>query len=184
SAGSGLVYSTYLGGSGTDRGSGIAIDSSGNAYVSGFTSASDFPTENAFQNSFGGSFDAFVAKFDTNSSGVSSLLFCSYLGGTGDDKAYGIAIDSSGSNVFVSGQTSSNNFPLLAPAQPAFGGSFDAFIAKISSAGTKVYATYLGGSGDDRGSGVAVNGAGAAYVTGFTSSTNFPTVIPFQLSNG
>jgi len=184
SNGSALSFSTYLGGSGTDRGSGIAIDSNGNAYVSGFTSASDFPTENAFQNSFGGSFDAFVAKFDTNGSGVSSLIFCSYLGGTGDDKAYGIAIDSGGNNFYVSGQTSSNNFPLLAPAQATFGGSFDAFIAKISSAGTKVYTTYLGGSGDDRGSGVAVNSAGAAYVTGATSSTNFPTVTPLQLTNG
>jgi uncharacterized repeat protein (TIGR01451 family) len=184
SAGSGLVYSTYLGGSGTDRGSGIAIDSSGNAYVSGFTSASDFPTENAFQNGFGGSFDAFVAKFDTNGNGVSSLIFCSYLGGTGDDKAYGIAIDNGGNNVYVSGQTSSNNFPLLVPAQPTFGGSFDGFVAKISTAGTKVYATYLGGSADDRGSGIAVDAAGAAYVTGFTSSTNFPTVTPLQLSNG
>jgi uncharacterized repeat protein (TIGR01451 family) len=183
-AGSALLYSTYLGGSGTDRGSGIAIDTNGNAYIAGFTSASDFPTESAFQNSFGGGFDAFVAKFDTNGSGVSSLIFCSYLGGTGDDKAYGIAIDSSGNNIYVSGQTSSNNFPLLTPAQPTFGGSFDGFIAKISSAGTKVYATYLGGTGDDRGSGVAVNAAGAAYVTGFTSSTNFPTVAPSQLSNG
>ncbi|MDX6557219.1 MAG: hypothetical protein QOF72_268, partial [Blastocatellia bacterium] len=184
STGSALLYSTYLGGSGTDRGSGVAIDSNGNAYIAGFTSASDFPTENAFQNSFGGSFDAFVAKFDTNGSGGSSLLFCSYLGGTGDDKAYGIAIDSGANNVYVVGQTSSNNFPLLAPAQPAFGGSFDAFVARISSSGTKVYATYLGGTGDDRGAGIAVNSAGAAYVTGFTSSTNFPTVSPLQISNG
>ncbi|HXL81074.1 MAG TPA: SBBP repeat-containing protein [Pyrinomonadaceae bacterium] len=184
STGSALLYSTYLGGSGTDRGSGIAIDSNGNAYIAGFTSSSDFPTESAFQNGFGGSFDAFVAKFDTNSSGINSLVFCSYLGGTGDDKAYGIAIDGGGNNVYVSGQTSSNNFPLLAPAQPGFGGSFDAFAAKISTNGTKIYATYLGGTGDDRGSGIAVNSAGAAYVTGFTSSTNFPTVTPVQLSNG
>ncbi|MDX6404180.1 MAG: hypothetical protein QOH70_1635 [Blastocatellia bacterium] len=184
STGSALLYSSYLGGSGTDRGSGVAIDSNGNAYISGFTSASDFPTETAFQNSFGGSFDAFVAKFDTNGSGGSSLLFCSYLGGTGDDKAYGIAIDSGANNVYVVGQTSSNNFPLLTPAQPAFGGSFDAFVAKISSSGTKIYATYLGGTGDDRGAGIAVNSAGAAYVTGFTSSTNFPTVSPLQISNG
>jgi len=183
-SGSALLYSSYLGGSGTDRGSGIAIDSNGNAYISGFTSASDFPTESAFQNNFGGSFDAFVAKFDTNGTGVSSLLFCSYLGGAGDDKAYGIAIDSGGNNVYVSGQTSSNNFPLLAPVQSSFGGSFDAFIAKISSGGTKVYATYLGGSSDDRGSGIAVNSAGAVYVTGATSSTNFPTVTPLQLANG
>src|SRR5258708_28571170 len=101
-----------------------------------------------------------------------------------DDKAYGLALDSSGSNIYVIGQTSSNDFPLLSPAQPAFGGSFDAFVAKISSAGAKVYATYLGGSGDDRGTGIAVNTAGAVYVTGFTSSTNFPTVTPLQISNG
>ncbi len=184
SSGSTLLYSTYLGGSGSDRGSGVVIDPSGNAYVAGFTSAIDFPTDSAFQNSFGGSFDAFVAKFDTNASGASSLVFCSYLGGTGDDKAYGIAIDSSASNLYVVGQTSSNNFPLLSPAQPAFGGSFDAFVARISTTGTKIYATYLGGTGDDRGTGIAVNSAGSAYVTGFTSSTNFPTLTPLQISNG
>jgi uncharacterized repeat protein (TIGR01451 family) len=184
STGSGLLYSTYLGGSGTDRGSGVAIDQNGNAYLAGFTSASDFPTESAFQNAFGGSFDAFVAKFDTNGSGVSSLVFCSYLGGTGDDKAYGIAIDGNGSNLYITGQTSSNNFPLLGPAQPALGGSFDAFLARIATTGTKLAATYLGGAGDDRGTGVAVNSAGAAYVTGFTSSLNFPTATPLQLANG
>ncbi|MGH9933169.1 MAG: SBBP repeat-containing protein, partial [Pyrinomonadaceae bacterium] len=184
SAGSALLYATYLGGSGTDRGSGIAIDANGNAYLAGFTNASDFPTENAFQNIFGGSFDAFVAKFDTNGSGATSFIFCSYLGATGDDKAYGLAIDNTASNIYIVGQTSSNNFPLLSPAQPAFGGSFDAFIAKVSTSGTKIYATYLGGNGDDRGTGIAVNSAGAAYVTGFTSSTNFPTVTPLQISNG
>jgi aldose sugar dehydrogenase len=178
-AGSSLLYSTYIGGSGTDRGSGVVIDANGNAYVSGFTGSPDFPTDN----SFGGSFDAFIAKVDTNASGPSSLIFCSYLGGTGDDKAYGIAIDSSGNNIYLTGQTSSNNFPVLAPVQPAFGGSFDAFIAKFSSSGTKIYATYLGGTGDDRGTGIAVNSAGAVYVTGFTSSTNFPTVTPLQISN-
>src|SRR6185503_15946465 len=132
STGSGLLYSTYLGGSGTDRGSGVAIDPNGNAYLAGFTSASDFPTDSAFQNGFGGSFDAFVAKFDTNGSGISSLVFCSYLGG---------AVDGNGTNLYVTGQTSSNNFPLLGPVQPALGGSFDAFLAKISTTGTKRYAT-------------------------------------------
>jgi uncharacterized repeat protein (TIGR01451 family) len=182
--GSGLLYSSLLGGTGSDRGSGVAIDSSGNAYVAGFTSSQDFPTVNAFQNFPGGSFDGFVAKFDTQASEVASLVFCSYLGGISDDKAYGIAIDSSGNNVYLTGQTSSNNFPVLNPAQPAFGGSFDAFVAKISSTGTKVYATYLGGTGDDRGTGIAVNSAGAAYITGFTSSTNFPTVTPLQIARG
>ncbi|HMJ24611.1 MAG TPA: SBBP repeat-containing protein, partial [Pyrinomonadaceae bacterium] len=135
STGSSLLYSTLLGGFGTDRGSGVVIDGTGNAYISGFTSSSDFPTENAFQNSFGGSFDAFIAKFDTNASGAASLIFCTYLGGTGDDKSYGLAIDTGASNLYVVGQTSSNNFPLLTPVQPAFGGSFDAFIAKFSSTG-------------------------------------------------
>ncbi|MDX6288212.1 MAG: hypothetical protein QOH42_11, partial [Blastocatellia bacterium] len=183
-SGSSLLYSTYVGGSGTDRGSGVVIDANGNAYVAGYTGSADFPTDGAFQNFFGGSFDAFVAKIDTNGSGAASLIFCSYLGGIGDDKAYGIAIDSGGNNIYVTGQTSSNNFPVLNPAQPAFGGSFDAFIARISTTGTKIYASYLGGTSDDRGSGIAVNSAGAAYVTGFTSSTNFPTVTPLQIANG
>ncbi|HYR78301.1 MAG TPA: SBBP repeat-containing protein [Pyrinomonadaceae bacterium] len=182
-SGSSLLYGTMLGGSGTDRSSAVAIDSSGNAYVAGFTASQDFPTVNAFQNSPAGSVDAFVAKIDTNRSGAPSLVFSSYLGGTSDDKAYGIAIDSAGSNVYLVGQTSSNNFPLLNPAQAVYGGSFDAFVAKVSSTGTKVFATYLGGSGDDRGTGIAVNSAGAAYITGFTSSTNFPTVTALQIAN-
>lgn len=184
SSGSAVLYSTLLGGGNTDRGSGVAIDSSGNAYVAGYSASPDFPTQNAFQGFSGGSFDAFIAKIDTNASGAASLQFSTYLGGIGDDKAFGIAIDSGANNVYVVGQTSSNNLPLLSPAQPAFGGSFDAFIAKISSTGAKVYATYLGGTGDDRGTGIAVNNAGAAYVTGFTSSTNFPTVTPLQVANG
>ncbi len=182
-SGSALLYSTFLGGAGTDRGSGVVIDGNGIAYVAGFGASPDFPTEDPFQAGFGGSFDAFVAKFDTNASGVSSLVFCSNLGGTGDDKAFGIAIDSGASNVYVVGQTSSNNFPILNPAQPASGGSFDAFIAKISNTGVKVYATYYGGSGDDRGTGIAVNATGV-YVTGFTASTNLPVVAPLQLNNG
>ena len=183
SAGSAVLYSTLLGGGSTDRGSGVAVDSSGNAYVAGYSGSPDFPTQNAFQGFSGGSFDAFISKIDTNASGAASLVFSTYLGGIGDDKAYGIAIDSGANNVYVVGQTSSNNLPLLSPAQPAFGGSFDAFIAKISSTGTKIYTTYLGGTGDDRGTGIAVNSAGAAYVTGFTSSTNFPTVTPLQIAN-
>ena len=182
-AGSALLYSTFIGGSGTDRGSGVAIDGNGFAYLAGYGASPDFPTEDPFQAGFGGSFDAFVAKFDTNATGINSLVFCSNLGGTGDDKAFGIAIDSTASNVYVVGQTSSNNFPVLNPAQPGSGGSFDAFVAKISSTGTKVYATYYGGSGDDRGTGIAVNATGV-YITGFTASTNLPVITPLQLNNG
>jgi len=182
--GTALLYATLLGGGGTDRGSGVAIDSSGNAYVDGYTGSMDFPTENAFQNTSGGSFDAFVAKVDTAANGAASLVFSSYLGGAGDDKAYGITIDSNAGNVFLAGQTSSNNFPVLNAAQPANGGNFDGFVAKISSAGAKVYATYLGGGGDDRATGIAINSAGEAYLTGLTSSTNFPTVNSIQAANG
>ena len=183
-AGSALLYSTYLGGSSTDRGSGVAIDGTGMAYVAGYGASPDFPTEEPFQATIGGSFDAVIAKFDTNATGISSLVWCSYLGGIADDKAFGIAIDNAGNNLYIAGQTSSNNFPLLNPAQPSFGGSFDGFVARITTSGTKVYSTYLGGSGDDRATGVAINSSGEAYVTGFTSSTNFPTVTPLQISNG
>src|SRR5207249_10523957 len=116
--------------------------------------------------------------------GAASLLFSTYLGGVADDKAYGITLDNTASNIYVTGQTSSNNFPLLGPAQPAFGGSFDAFVAKLTTTGAKVYATYLVGSSDDRATGVAVNSSGEAYVTGFTSSTNSLIVTPLQIANG
>jgi aldose sugar dehydrogenase len=181
--GTGFLYSSYLGGSGTDRGSGVVIDGNGLAYVAGYGASPDFPTEDPFQAGFGGNFDAFIAKFDTTQSGINSLVFSTYLGGSGDDKAFGIAADAGVNNLYVAGQTSSNNFPVLNPVQPSSGGSFDSFVAKISNTGTKVYATYFGGSGDDRATGVAVNSSGA-YLTGFTSSTNLPTVSPLQLNNG
>lgn len=182
-AGSGFLYSTYIGGSGTDRGSGVVIDGNGLAYVAGYGASPDFPTEDPFQAGFGGNFDAFIAKFDTTQSGINSLVFSTYLGGSGDDKAFGIAADAGVNNIYVAGQTSSNNFPVLNPVQPSSGGSFDAFVARISNTGTKVYATYFGGSADDRASGVAVNASGV-YLTGFTSSTNLPAVSPLQLNNG
>src|ERR1041384_3161814 len=182
-AGSALLYSSFIGGAATDRGSGVVIDGSGIAYVAGYGASPDFPTENPFQAGFGGSFDAFVAKFDTNAGGINSLVFSSYLGGSGDDKAFGIAIDAAQANLYLVGQTSSNNFPVLNPVQPSSGGSFDAFLAKVSTTGSKVFATYFGGSGDDRGTGIAVNSSGV-YMTGFTSSTNLPTVTPLQLNNG
>lgn len=183
SAGSGLLYGTLLGGGATDRGSSVRVDSAGNAYFVGYTSSLDFPTQNAFQNSLGGSFDAFVARIDPSQDGGASLVSCSYLGGVSDEKGYGLALDPS-DNIYVAGQTSSTDFPVLNPAQAAKAGSFDAFIAKISSAGVKTYATYLGGSGDDRATGIAVNSAGEVYVTGYTASTNFPTATPLQISNG
>src|SRR5205807_1796513 len=143
SSGTAVLFSTVLGGSGADRGTGVVVDSTGNAYVAGYTASPDFPTQNAFQGFTGGGFDAFVARIDTTASGAASLIFSTYLGGTGDDKAYGIGIDNTGSNVYVAGQTSSNNFPVLSPAQASFGGLLAAlsFCIRPILAGARMKAT-------------------------------------------
>ncbi len=180
--GSTLLYSTYLGGSGADYALGIAVDSSGDAFVTGDTTSTDFPKANALQSGNGGGQDAFVTKI--NSLG-STLLYSTYLGGSGIDQGNGIAVDSSG-NAYVTGQTTSTKFPTANPLQASFGGDlWDAFVTKINAAGSGyVYSTYLGGSSIDSGSGIAVDGSGNAYVTGQTGSTNFPLANPLQSSNG
>lgn len=240
-AGSALVYSTFLGGSGEDQGSGIAVDSAGNAHVTGWTPSTDFPTKNPLQGVLGGGSDAFVAEFDP----TGLALYSTYLGGTGIDGGLGIAVDSSG-NSYVTGSTDSTDFPVTPDAfETAGGGAFvtkinpagsalvystylnnaggtgiavdgsgnayvtgsaisgfpttagafqttygggtdDAFVAKLNPAGSAlVYSTYLGGKGDDGGSGIAVDSAGKAYVTGSTDgSGSFPKVNPLPRGNG
>jgi hypothetical protein len=179
-AGSALVYSTYLGGSDIDIASGIALDGAGNVYVAGTTSSTDFPTANPLQSACGGFFcnDAFVAKL--NPAG-SALVYSTYLGGSDVDYGSGIAVDGAG-NAYVTGFTCSTDFPTNTPFQPSFdGGNYDVFVAKLNPAGdTLVYSTYLGGSGDDEAFAIAVDAAGNAYVTGLTTSTDFPTANPFQ----
>ncbi|MBI3669131.1 MAG: SBBP repeat-containing protein, partial [Acidobacteria bacterium] len=169
------VYSTYLGGSGgDDEGFGIAADSTGNAYVTGITSSTTFPTTaGAFQTVLKGTSDAFVTKL--NAAGTAPPAYSSYLGGGGGDEGFGIAVDSSGS-AYVTGQTASADFPTTAAAiQAAFGGANDAFVTKFNAAGNGViYSTYLGGTGDDQGRGIAVDSSGTAYVTG-NAATGFPT---------
>jgi len=173
-----LVYSTYLGGSAVDVAQSIQVDSSGNAYVAGYTFSTDFPLVGPFQSIIGGGADAFVAKL--NPAG-SALTFSTFLGGSGDDRAYGLALDGS-QNIYITGSTISTNFPTTSSAfQPALKGSSDAFVCKLNAAGSSLlYSTYLGGSGVDQGSAIAVTSAGVAYVTGFTQSSNFPTQNPIQ----
>lgn len=174
-----LSYSTYLGGSGDDHASGIAVDGAGNAYVTGFTSGADFPSSGGSSRpSFGGEpYDVFVAKF--NATGT-ALVYATFLGGSGADVGTGIAVDASG-NAYVTGYTSSTNFPVTTGArQSAYGGgSSDAFVAKLDATGAALmYATYLGGSGADVGAAIAVQSGGSggsAYVTGFSASADFPT---------
>lgn len=174
-----IVYATLLGGSGAERGNGIAVDAAGNAYVAGKTTSPDFPVSgNALQNARRGFEDAFVTKL--NAAG-SALLYSTYLGGDGDlDEATGIAVDALG-NAYVAGSTASENFPTTANAiQNGFGGGTvffgDGFISKLNATGEAlVYSTYLGGGRGDRASAIAVDAAGNAYVTGTTESTNFPT---------
>ena len=187
--GTALVYSTYLGGSNADYGLGIAVDSAGNAYVTGYTTSTDFPiTPGAFQTVCNGGSgcsqygDAFVAKI--NAAG-SALVYSTYLGGNTYDTSYGVAVDSSG-NAYVTGQTSSTDFPTtLGAFQTIFGGRSDAFVTKFNPSGSGlVYSTYLGGSLWDEGSGIAVDSAGNAYVTGATGSADFPTMNPLQPTFG
>ncbi len=169
-----LSYSTYLGGSGSDRGNDIAVDSAGNAYVTGDTNSTNFPKANPIQAAFGGGgSDAFVTKLNAT---ASALVYSTYLGGSGDDRGHGIALDSSG-RAYLTGITSSPDFPTASPIQAAFGGgSSDAFVTKLNATGSAlVFSTYLGGSGTDQGNGIAVGSSGEAYVTGITFSSNFPT---------
>jgi hypothetical protein len=171
--GSALVYSTYLGGSGQDFGLGIAVDSAGNAYVTGLSRSTDFPTKNPLQAAKGGDDDAFVSKINPTGS---ALVYSTYLGGINGTQGYAIAVDSAG-KAYVTGTTNSTDFPTKNPLQSTYGGgNHDAFASKINSTGSAlVYSTSLGGSGEDQLGGIAVDSAGDAYVTGQTLSTDFPT---------
>lgn len=181
-SGSSLAYCTYLGGSWDDRGFAIATDASGSAYITGWTGSPNFPTTaGARQRVLGGSRDAFVAKL--NASG-SALVFSTFLGGAGHDSGYGIVVDTGGS-VYVAGDTYSTNFPAIGGFQMANAGRQDAFVAKLKAdGGSLLWSTYLGGSGDDAAKAVAIDSAGAVYVTGGSDSLNFPVANAIQASSG
>jgi uncharacterized protein (TIGR03437 family) len=197
-AGSALIYSTYLGGSMDDRGTAIAVDGGGNAYIGGVTLSSNFPVLNAYQTSYkggGGSpafccgeslpflstGDGFLAKLNP---GGTALIYSTYYGGSLDDTVTALAIDNSG-NVYLGGSTLSTDFPTLSAYQSHFAGAAnadvqpvitmgDGWVAKFNSTGRPIFSTYLGGSFDDAVMGLAIDSTGAVYVTGFTSSADFP----------
>lgn len=170
-----LVYSTFLSSSQFDVAEAIAVDSSGNTYITGMTVALDFPTINPVQGTNKGGNDAYVAKL--NAAG-SALIFSTFLGGTGSDIGFAIAIDPAG-NVYVTGQTSSTDFPLANALQSTCvncPSTIHAFVTKLNPAGNAlVYSTYLGGSTGEIGHGIAADTSGNAYVAGDTFSLDFPT---------
>ncbi|MBI2816754.1 MAG: SBBP repeat-containing protein [Acidobacteria bacterium] len=167
------LFSTYIGGQGTDQGNAVAVDTAGNVYVTGLTNSPDFPTMNALQQAIGGSFaNAFVTKF--NASG--GMVYSTYLGGSGGSNGTGISADATG-NAFVTG-SAGVGFPTANPIQNTPGGGVaNAFVSKLNATGTALtYSTYLGGNGNDQGAGIKLDSAGNAYVVGTANSTNFPTV--------
>ena len=178
-----LDYSTYLGGTGSDWAFGVVSDSSGNAYVTGLTQSTDFPTQGSPQ-TFAGTEDAFITEFDPSGT---ALVFSDYLGGNASLSPYpsttgfSIALDSSG-DIFVTGQTNSTNFPTTSNAvQATLNGNPNAFVAKLPPGGGSLdYSTYLGGSGSDYGYAIAVDSCENIFVTGSTTSSNFPLLNPIQ----
>jgi Beta-propeller repeat/Cep192 domain 4 len=177
STGSTVQYSSYAGGGDEDIGFGIAVDANANAYVTGLTYSSNFPvTASALQGTSGGAGDAFFAKVNTDGSGLPSLLYSTYLGGSGIDQGNAVAVDSTGL-AYVAGVTGSATLPFTTTG--TLDGPADVFAAKLDAtqigASSLLYFRYFGGSGADAGTGIAVDPAGNAYVTGTTTSVDFPT---------
>lgn len=172
-----ISYSSYLGGTRFDSATAVATDSAGAIYLTGWTESGDFPVTSAAQRFPGGGVDVFVAKLDRTGT---VLQYCTYLGGSGDDRGFGIAVDRAG-NAYVTGWTQSANFPAVAPVQNRLSGVRDAFVAKLNSAGNRLlYSTFLGGSGSDEGHAIALDDTGAVYIAGETASSNFPTLRPIR----
>jgi hypothetical protein len=180
-AGNTLAYSTFLGGTGGDVGYNIAVGSDGAAYVTGATSSTDFPTQNAWSTANSGSNDVFVTKFAV---GGGSLAYSTYLGGTDDDRAYGIAVSSHGA-AYVTGPTYSSDFPVESAFDVDYNGGQDVFLTLLSTGGNSLsQSTYLGGTEDEEGREVAVDDDGSVYLTGWTNSADFPTQNAFDNTFG
>ncbi len=194
-SGTALIYSTYIGGTGEDDGRGIAVDSAGNAYVTGTTNSLDFPvTANARQKANGGGHlqqDAFLVKLDPAGA---NLLYSTFIGGSGDDNAYALTLPPSG-DLYLAGGTESPDFPILNALQPQIGGGDcsdafdmvgcnDVFVMRWPADMTLLYSTFLGGSGNDSANSIAVDTSGGIYLAGSTASPNFPLLNPIQSTLG
>ena len=175
-----IGWSSFLGGNSSDYGYAIALDSADDAYVTGYTYSTDFPSTGGFDTTLGGQ-DAFVTKI-TNGPASSSVAWSSFLGGSGSDLGQAIAVDAAG-NAYLTGYTNSVDFPSAGGFDTAVGGFQDAFVAKVDSTGaTLAWSSYLGGeNSSDYGSGIAADGAGGAHVFGYTFSNDFPTVGGFDM---
>jgi len=179
-AGSELVYSTYIGGTGNEVGHAITVDAAGNVYITGLSNSPDFPTARPFQSSFKGGAGNDVIVVKVNATG-SALVYSTYLGGAKNEESRAIAVDAAG-NATITGYTQSSDFPTAKPLQANFaGGSNDIFVTQFNALGSALtFSTYLGGSGGDYGRGLALDGANNVYLTGYTDSQDFPTLEPFQ----
>ena len=174
-----LVYSTFIGDN-VQETRAIVVDSSGQATIGGSTGSSTWPVMNAIQATKGGGIDAFVTSLNSTGNG---LVFSTYLGGTDIDRVRAMAIDTD-NRVYLTGPTASENFPLASAWQTTKLGHIDTWVARLNTSGTQLeYSTYLGGSGNDYGAGIAADAAGNATITGLTSSTNFPIAGAVQESN-
>jgi len=171
-----LVYSSYLGGSGTDQPAGIAVDNAGSVYIAGFTNSPDFPLATLGTVSTGVD-HVFVAKLDPTGS---NLVYSDYIGGSNQDFGYALTLDSA-NNIYVTGNTRSSDFPVVNPYQASLPGVYSGFLTKISANGSSIlYSTYLGGNAYDQPSSIAINNAGEVYLAGFSSSLNFPMANAYQ----
>jgi hypothetical protein len=173
STGTGLIYSTYIGGSSADYGNAIAIDGSGNTYITGYTGSTDYPvTPGAFQTIKAAYSDVFVTKLNSTGTG---LIYSTYIGGSDYDYGFAIAIDGSG-NTYITGFTGSTDYDItLGAFQTTYSGNVDVFVTKLNGMGTNlIYSTYIGGSGNEDCRSIAIDGSGNAYITGFTHSTDYP----------